>query len=312
MVRLHFNLIWCVDGLETLSSSGSEPPAPYDTPGRSEPRGCVSSQPMGTRWCARLLVTAYSLFKQGSAGPPGPARIATGTSPAAWWSGRRQRWPSGTSEDRNYGNRLVYAKGSWAALALRDQRGSQLLDDPRGHAARPGSAGPPGPARIATLWMSASSTSISGSAGLPGPARIATSSALTSCRTWWTGQRWPSGTSEDRNPKGRMDVPAVLSAAALALRDQRGSQPLGLRHRPSTGRAALALRDRRRSQLRVTGRDGCGIRAALALRDQRGSQRLPDRGRNLRSARSAGPRGPARIATMGLHNRVGRRLAAMN
>ncbi len=36
-----------------------------------------------------------------------------------------QRWPSGTSEDRNRPDNYTDALAGYAALALRDQRGSQ-------------------------------------------------------------------------------------------------------------------------------------------------------------------------------------------
>jgi hypothetical protein len=137
------------------------------------------------RTCDRRVVSAG---ERGHAWRHSPDCVYPGGAPQRWPSGtsedrngarqgtrhdpREQRWPSGTSEDRNCTHE--------AALACQD-----------------GSAGPPGPARIATV------TSTSGPSSAP---------------------------------------------AALALRDQRGSQQQGDHHRGPAEVAALALRDQRGSQ----------------------------------------------------------------
>ncbi len=85
--------------------------------------------------------------------------------------------------------------------------------------------------------------------------------------SWWSS----FGTTEDRND-GPRDTRACGADVAVALRDDRGSQPDNGANLAGAVRVAVALRDDRGSQPHSGKRQAPGKLVVVALRDDRGSQ----------------------------------------
>ena len=211
------------------------------------PRRVISSFETGSS--NSIMKRKNSLVIQGSAGPPGPARIATTSRSSGSAEPGRQRRPSRAGEDRNGAAHWNPGGDEPAAPALPGRRGSQHqqpLDDPvrpllqrrpsragedrnltatdSGVASTVGQRRPSraGEDRNPNAAGTSDRRVRDGSAGPPGPARIATNSSLPVYGSTGT-QRRPSRAGEDRN---HVISPSTnhASGAAPALPGRRGSQ----------------------------------------------------------------------------------------